>query len=131
MTTAQLWLYACSSSIGLGADVNVAAQFLGLAECAETMMRLPVFYKQKFALFFPSWAYAIPFAIIRLPITFIEVSAWSLVVYFAVGFEASVDRCAVQQLAPLPAHMYPCGPTSSGPHTQTHDFESNIFNALH
>lgn len=58
-------------------------------------MRLPVFYKQKFALFFPSWAYAIPFGIIRIPITAIEVTAWSLVVYFTVGFEYSAGRCGL------------------------------------
>jgi hypothetical protein len=67
-------------------------QFLGLAECAETMLRLPVFYKQKFNLFFPGWAYAIPFSIIRLPITLIEVTAWSILVYWIVGLEADAGR---------------------------------------
>lgn len=65
------------------------------------MMRLPVFYKQKFALFFPSWAYAVPFGIIRIPITAVEVTAWSLVVYFTVGFEYSAGRCG--PLMPVPA----------------------------
>jgi hypothetical protein len=55
-------------------------QFIGLAECAETMLRLPVFYKQKFALFFPAWAYSIPPAIIRIPISVIEITFWSCLV---------------------------------------------------
>ena len=157
-------------------------QFLGLAECAETMQRLPVFYKQKFNLIFPGarrlslyhkhfvqlsclpcwpvfaysrkasygsadcarssvfkravhqhpcgrasawqrpsqkwkviiinpltfqswecillliaccvgWAYAIPFAIIRIPITLIEVTFWSIVVYWVTGLETEPGRC--------------------------------------
>jgi hypothetical protein len=31
-------------------------QFLGLAECAKAMSRLPVFYKQKYKLFYPGAA---------------------------------------------------------------------------
>jgi ABC-type multidrug transport system permease subunit len=69
-------------------------QFLGLAECAETMMRLPVFYKQKYSLLFPGWAYAIPFGIVRVPITLIEVTLWSVMVYWLVGLEANAGRCA-------------------------------------
>ena len=158
-------------------------QFLGLAECAETMQRLPVFYKQKFNLIFPGvltfqqyclctvkcssqiifhadcpgsarqtkpcillspgswsqltlcktarcrqrlrsfmcihqllcstcvspehqllhrsaswntwcagWAYAIPSAIIRIPITLVEVTCWSLVVYWITGLETEPGR---------------------------------------
>jgi hypothetical protein len=55
-------------------------QFIGLAECADSMMRLPIFYKHKYALFFPAWAYAIPPAIVKLPITLLEVTGWSLMV---------------------------------------------------
>lgn len=95
-----------------GLSVNLFSmaymQFLGLAECAETMMRLPVFYKQKFALFFPSWAYAVPFGLIRLPITAVEVSAWCLVVYFVVGFEASVGRCALSRYLSACHHPRDC-----------------------
>ena len=68
-------------------------QFLGLAECAETMMRLPVFYKQKYTLLFPGWAYAIPFATIHIPRALLEVSMWSLLVYWLVGFEPEASRC--------------------------------------
>lgn len=67
-------------------------QFLGLAECAETMMRLPVFYKQKYNLLFPGWTYAVPFATIHIPRAVLEVTMWSLVVYWGVGFEADAAR---------------------------------------
>jgi hypothetical protein len=39
-------------------------QFLGLAECAKTMQRLPVFWKQKFKLFYPG---TIAFVLPSLP----------------------------------------------------------------
>jgi ABC-2 type transporter len=68
-------------------------QFIGLAECAESMMRLPLFYKHKYALFFPAWAYAIPPAIVRLPIILVEVTGWTVVVYWLVGLEANAARC--------------------------------------
>ena len=71
-------------------------QFLGLAECADTLLRLPVFYKQKYTLFFPGWAYSIPFATIHIPRALIEVSMWSLVVYWVVGLEAEPSRCELR-----------------------------------
>jgi hypothetical protein len=67
-------------------------QFLGLAECAETMMRLPVFYKHKYTLFFPGWAYAIPFPTLHIPKAILEVTLWSMIVYWVVGFESDVTR---------------------------------------
>jgi hypothetical protein len=39
-------------------------QFLGLAECAKTMQRLPVFWKQKFKLFYPG---AVCFCVLFTP----------------------------------------------------------------
>jgi hypothetical protein len=68
-------------------------QFLGLAECAETILRLPLFYKQKHTLLFPGWAYAIPFATIHIPRAILEVTLWSLLVYWTVGFESDLSRC--------------------------------------
>jgi ABC-2 type transporter len=78
-------------------------QFLGLAECAETMQRLPVFYKQRFNLIFPGWAYAVPFAFIRIPITLVEVTFWSIVVYWVIGLETDASRCARLSAPPLAA----------------------------
>jgi hypothetical protein len=80
-------------------------QFLGLAECAETMQRLPVFYKQRFNLVFPGWAYAVPFAFIRLPITLIEVTFWSFVVYWTVGLETDASRCVTLYIHPGPSYV--------------------------
>lgn len=67
-------------------------QFLGLAECADTLIRLPLFFKQRFNLFFPAWAFAVPPAVVRLPVIFLEVTFWSNVVYWIVGMEAEPGR---------------------------------------
>ena len=39
------------------------------------------------------WAFAIPGALQDLPKFFGEVTVWSLIVYFVVGFQATADRC--------------------------------------
>lgn len=45
--------------------------------------RLPVFYKQRDALFFPPWAYVVPTTLGRLPVSFVESTIW-------------VDECMLQ-----------------------------------
>ena len=67
-------------------------QFLGLAECAETMMRLPLFFKQRFNLMFPPWAYALPFATLSVPTQLLEVTFWSIVIYWVCGLSANAGR---------------------------------------
>lgn len=61
--------------------------FNGMSEIAQTILKLPVFYKQRDLLFFPSWAYAIPSWILKIPITFIEVSLWVFLTYYVIGFD--------------------------------------------
>ncbi|KAK8473548.1 hypothetical protein PHAVU_001G166000 [Phaseolus vulgaris] len=50
--------------------------FNGLAELPMVVLKLPVFYKQRDNLFFPSWAYALPAWILKIPITFLEVAVF-------------------------------------------------------
>ena len=38
--------------------------------------RLPVFYKQRDALFFPTWAYVVPTNLGRIPVSFLETTIW-------------------------------------------------------
>ncbi|CAH1438131.1 unnamed protein product [Lactuca virosa] len=46
--------------------------FNGVAELALTIMRLPVFFKQRDSMFYPAWAFAIPIWIMKIPISIIE-----------------------------------------------------------
>lgn len=66
--------------------------FNGMSELSMTIAKLPVFYKQRDLLFYPSWAYAIPTWILKIPITFIEVAVWVFLTYYVIGFDPNVSR---------------------------------------
>lgn len=66
--------------------------FNGMAEISMTIAKLPVFYKQRDLLFYPSWAYAIPSWILKIPITFLEVAVWTFLTYYVIGFDPNVGR---------------------------------------
>lgn len=70
----------------------VTVMFNGMSELAMTIQKLPVFYKQRDMYFFPSWAYAIPGWILNIPSTLLEVSLWTFVTYYAIGFDPNVGR---------------------------------------
>lgn len=70
----------------------IIIMFNGFAELAMTIMKLPVFYKQRDLLFYPSWAFSLPTWIFRIPITFVEVSIWVLMTYYVIGFDPNIER---------------------------------------
>ncbi|MCD7456583.1 transcription factor [Datura stramonium] len=70
----------------------VMLMFNGLSELPLTLYKLPVFYKQRDFLFYPSWAYALPSWILKIPITFLEVGMWVFLTYYVIGFDPNVGR---------------------------------------
>ncbi|KAG2590008.1 hypothetical protein PVAP13_5NG316444 [Panicum virgatum] len=72
--------------------------FNGFAELAMTVLKLPVFFKQRDLLFFPAWAYTIPSWILQIPITFFEVGVYVFSTYYVIGFDPSVSRFFKQYL---------------------------------
>ncbi|KAK4357468.1 hypothetical protein RND71_023078 [Anisodus tanguticus] len=62
------------------------------SEHALSIVKLPVFYKQRDFLFFPAWAYALPTWILKIPITLVEVFIWVCLTYYVVGFDADIGR---------------------------------------
>ncbi|KAF2320741.1 hypothetical protein GH714_030450 [Hevea brasiliensis] len=70
----------------------VAIMFNGLSELAMTVMKLPVFYKERDLLFYPSWAYALPTWILKIPINLVEVSIWVILTYYVIGFDPNFER---------------------------------------
>ena len=64
----------------------------GFSELALTVLRLPVFFKQRDLLFFPAWAYTIPSWILKIPITFIEVGGYVFMTYYVIGFDPNASR---------------------------------------
>lgn len=69
-----------------------ALMFNGFAVLSMTIAKLPVFYKQRDLLFYPSWAYSLPTWIIKIPMSFIEATLWIAITYYGVGFEPSIKR---------------------------------------
>ncbi|XP_027941835.1 pleiotropic drug resistance protein 1-like [Vigna unguiculata] len=76
----------------------VVTMFNGLAELSMVVSRLPVFYKQRDYLFFPSWVYALPAWILKFPLTFMEVGVWVFLTYYVIGFDPHVGRLFRQYL---------------------------------
>uniref|UniRef100_A0A0D3ENE7 ABC transporter domain-containing protein n=1 Tax=Oryza barthii TaxID=65489 RepID=A0A0D3ENE7_9ORYZ len=72
--------------------------FNGFAELGMTVMKLPVFFKQRDLLFFPAWTYTIPSWILQIPVTFFEVGVYVFTTYYVVGFDPSVSRFFKQYL---------------------------------
>lgn len=70
----------------------VVIMFNGFSELAMTIMKLPVFFKQRDLLFYPAWAYSLPTMIIRIPMTFVEVSIWMAITYYGIGYDPSIER---------------------------------------
>lgn len=66
--------------------------FNGMAEMSMTIAKLPVFYKQRDLLFFPSWSYALPSWIIKIPFSFIEAFVWVLFTYYVIGLDPNAGR---------------------------------------
>ncbi|WOG89283.1 hypothetical protein DCAR_0208520 [Daucus carota subsp. sativus] len=79
----------------------VMLMFNGLAELAMTIAKLPVFYKQRDLLFYPTWSYSLPVWIIKIPITFIEVAVWVVLTYYVIGFDPNVGRFVKQYIVLL------------------------------
>lgn len=66
--------------------------FNGFAELALTIVRLPVFYKQRDLLFYPAWSYTLPTFLLRVPISIIESAAWMVMTYYTIGFAPEASR---------------------------------------
>ncbi|XP_012569363.2 pleiotropic drug resistance protein 1-like [Cicer arietinum] len=71
---------------------NLVIMLNGFAELSVTVSRLPVFYKQRDLLFFPSWAYALPSWILKIPVTLSEAAVWIFLTYFVIGYDPEVGR---------------------------------------
>lgn len=66
--------------------------FNGFSELAMSIMKLPVFYKQRDLLFFPPWAYSLPTWVLKMPITLLEVAIWVVMTYYTTGYDSEVGR---------------------------------------
>ena len=56
--------------------------------------KLPVFFKHRNNLFYPTWAAVLPTSILRLPYSLLEATLWTVLTYFEVGLSLNAGRCA-------------------------------------
>lgn len=70
----------------------MTVMFNGFSELAMTILKLPVFFKQRDLLFYPAWSYTIPTWILKIPISFVEVGVWVFTTYYVIGFDPNVGR---------------------------------------
>ncbi|XP_074574926.1 ABC transporter G family member 36-like isoform X2 [Curcuma longa] len=87
----------------------VMVMFNGMSELAMTILKLPVFFKQRDLLFYPAWAYAIPTWILKIPYSFVEVAVWVFTTYYAIGFDPNVGRLFKHYLVLLAANQMASG----------------------
>jgi hypothetical protein len=66
--------------------------FNGLSEISMTVAQLPVLYKQRDNMFYPSWAFTVPSWLLRLPYSIAESIIWSSIVYYVIGFAYEPGR---------------------------------------
>ncbi|KAL3688205.1 hypothetical protein R1sor_014514 [Riccia sorocarpa] len=70
----------------------VSVMFNGFADISMTIVRLPVFFKQRDLLFFPSWAFSISTLILRIPSSIVESVMWIIITYYTIGFAPAIGR---------------------------------------
>ncbi|KAL8551735.1 hypothetical protein ACS0TY_000705 [Phlomoides rotata] len=83
--------------------INV--MFNGTAELALTVFRLPAFFKQRDAHFYPAWAFSLPIWLLRIPISLMESLIWIIFTYYTIGFAPAASRFFRQLLAFFALHQ--------------------------
>lgn len=63
----------------------VLLMFNGMSEMAMTVAKLPVFYKQRDVLFFPTW-------IIKIQVSLFDAGLWISLAYYVIGYDLYVGR---------------------------------------
>ncbi|KAJ6760406.1 PLEIOTROPIC DRUG RESISTANCE PROTEIN 3-LIKE [Salix purpurea] len=64
----------------------------GFPETQMTVSRLAVFYKHRELCFYPAWAYAIPSAILKVPVSLLEAFVWTTLTYYVIGYSPEFGR---------------------------------------
>ncbi|XP_022749067.1 pleiotropic drug resistance protein 3-like isoform X2 [Durio zibethinus] len=77
----------------------------GFPELSMTVSRIAVFYKQRELCFYPAWAYAIPAAILKFPLSLLESFVWTSMTYYVIGYSPEVGRFFRQFLLYFGVHL--------------------------
>ncbi|XP_076956671.1 pleiotropic drug resistance protein 3-like [Bidens hawaiensis] len=77
----------------------------GFPEASMTVARLQVFYKQRDMCFYPSWAYAIPASVLKIPISLMESTIWTCLTYYVIGYSPEPERFFRQLMLLFATHF--------------------------
>ncbi|KAF5182324.1 Abc transporter g family member [Thalictrum thalictroides] len=77
----------------------------GIPEVSMTIARLAGFYKQRDLYFYPAWAYAIPAAVLKVPLSLLESFVWTALTYYAIGYTPEFGRFLRQFLLLFAVHL--------------------------
>ncbi|XP_021291929.1 pleiotropic drug resistance protein 3-like [Herrania umbratica] len=77
----------------------------GFPELSMTVSRIAVFYKQRELCFYPAWAYAIPAALLKVPLSLLESFVWTSMTYYVIGYSPEVGRFFRQFLLFFGVHL--------------------------
>ncbi|KAM7493205.1 hypothetical protein LguiB_027814 [Lonicera macranthoides] len=83
--------------------------FNGFSELALSIIKLPIFYKQRDLLFFPAWAYSLPAWILKIPVTLVEVCVWMFMTYYVIGYDPDFSRFCRQLFLLMCIHQMASG----------------------
>ncbi|XP_073525676.1 uncharacterized protein [Phyllobates terribilis] len=77
----------------------------GFPEAGLTVMRLPVFFKQRDLYLYPAWACTIPASIMKIPLSVVESVVWTSITYYVIGYSPEVGRFFKQMLLLSTVHF--------------------------
>ncbi|XP_023743918.1 ABC transporter G family member 29 [Lactuca sativa] len=70
----------------------ITNMFNGFPELPLTIERLPVLYKHRELFFHPTWAFTVPTILLRVPISLVESTVWTILTYYTIGFAPEASR---------------------------------------
>ncbi|KAJ4981232.1 hypothetical protein NE237_032069 [Protea cynaroides] len=77
----------------------------GYPELFMSVSRLAVFYKQRESCFYPAWCYAIPTAIVKVPLSMIQSLVWTTLTYYVIGYSPEFPRFLCQLIMLFSVHL--------------------------
>ncbi|XP_031484243.1 pleiotropic drug resistance protein 3-like isoform X2 [Nymphaea colorata] len=78
----------------------------GFPELGMTVLRLPVFHKQRDFYLYPAWAYTLTAAIWKIPHSLIESFIWTGLTYYVIGYSPEIERFLRQFLLLFAVHQF-------------------------
>ena len=66
--------------------------FNGFAELAMTIVRLPVFFKQRDLRFYLAWDFTILVVLLGIPFSLLESGVWVVITYYTIGVSSEASR---------------------------------------